>query len=107
MRNCGMMVLRHEEGKKDCIIPPMRLYIPVNSFRANLKMVMNYDHGILEIISKLVRNLRLKTWYTVSYEELLGDKEKGIQDLLSWISQIDNKFVETSQVLPSHCMVNC
>jgi len=107
MKACGMMVYKADKAGKDCVIPGKRIVVGVNWFRASLNMVTRYDNAIYNTISKMVSNLKRKTWYTVTYEELLDDEEKVLQDMLTWTSNSFHKFVKASEGLPTECMVNC
>jgi len=69
-----------EKRVGSCVIPP-KLIVDIKTFRGALKMVLNEDYATLKIISELVRKLKRKTWYTVKYEDLLGNDKKVIQDL--------------------------
>jgi len=106
--NCGFWTLNPKAAKNGCVTP-QKIFVSVEKFHALLQKVINEDHIILKIISKLVRNLQRETWYTITYEELLGDEEKAIQDLLNWILNGDHKWSEgeTSQLLPTTCWNNC
>jgi len=105
-KNCGFWTLNAKAAKHNCVAPT-KINVSVKKFHSLLHKVMNEDHITLEIISKLTRKLKRKTWYTVTYEELLRDEEKAIQDLLNWILNSDHNFGEASQVLPTTCLGNC
>jgi len=107
MKACGMMVYKADKAGKDCVIPRKKIVVGVNWLRSSLNLIIRYDNAIYKTISEMVSNLKRKTWYTVTYEELLDDQEKVLQDLLAWTTNSSHKFVKTSHGLPTECMVNC
>lgn len=105
-KNCGVYVVNADTLNKGCKLQK-KIHVKVMDFETNLKLVVQYDRFALSTLKKLVGNLRRKMWYTVKYEELLGDESKVIQDLLNWVMDDNHTFIHSSNILPSKCIVNC